>query len=180
MSDNLPSHPAGADTGRLERGPSTLGASTMYNLLEAMIALTERNKREFDWLKKDLRSTREDLQNGFNNFAHETQKAYQQMRKELHGEKRISLALLNELLEIGQDLEQIVASRPKPDGSANTEGPEGAFARWADSIEVESRKVQAALLRHGIHPYDAVVGSPYNPALHERVGSKKVEGLGPL
>jgi hypothetical protein len=40
--------------------------------------------------------------------------------------------------------------------------------------------VQAALLRHGIHPYNAVIGSPYNPALHERVGSKCMEGMGPL
>ena len=39
---------------------------------------------------------------------------------------------------------------------------------------------QAALLRHGIQPYDAVIGSPYNPALHERVGSKRAEGMGPL
>ena len=28
--------------------------------------------------------------------------------------------------------------------------------------------------------YDAAIGSPYNPALHERVGSKRVEGMGPL
>ena len=47
-------------------------------------------------------------------------------------------------------------------------------------VEVESRKVQAALLRHGIHPYDAVIGSPYNPALHERVGSRRVEGMDAL
>ena len=55
-----------------------------------------------------------------------------------------------------------------------------AVVRWADAIAVQTRKVQAALLRHGIHPYDAVVSSPYNPALHERVGSKRVEGMGPL
>jgi molecular chaperone GrpE (heat shock protein) len=57
---------------------------------------------------------------------------------------------------------------------------EDAFARWAEAVEVEARKVQAALLRHGIHPYNAVIGSPYNPALHERVGSKRMEGMGPL
>ena len=28
-------------------------------------------------------------------------------------------------------------------------------------------------------PYDAVISSPYNPALHERVGSTRVEGMGP-
>jgi len=40
--------------------------------------------------------------------------------------------------------------------------------------------VQAALLRHGIQPYDAAISSPYNPAIHERVGSTRVEGMGPL
>ena len=38
----------------------------------------------------------------------------------------------------------------------------------------------AALERLGIHPYDAVIGSAYNPALHERVGSMRMEGMGPL
>ena len=52
--------------------------------------------------------------------------------------------------------------------------------RWAEAIEVESRKVQAAIVRHGIHPYDAVISAPYNPAIHERVGSARVEGMGPL
>ena len=41
-------------------------------------------------------------------------------------------------------------------------------------------QVQSALVRHGIQPYDAVISAPYNPALHERVGSTKVEGMGPL
>ena len=45
---------------------------------------------------------------------------------------------------------------------------------------MQSRKVQAALAQHGILPYDAVLGSPYNPAIHERVGSEKTEGMGPL
>ena len=48
------------------------------------------------------------------------------------------------------------------------------------SVAVESRKVQAALQRHGIHPYDAAIGAPYNPALHERVGSRRMEGMDAL
>src|SRR5262249_35673298 len=52
-----------------------------------------------------------------------------------------------------------------------------ALARWMDAIEVQYRKVQATLTRHGIHPYDAVIGAPYSPALHERVGSTRVEGM---
>ena len=67
----------------------------------------------------------------------------------------------------------IVAGRPPLDDAE-------AVKRWIEAVEIESRKVQAALLRHGIQTYDAVIGSPYNPALHERVGSKRVEGMGPL
>ena len=67
-----------------------------------------------------------------------------------------------------------MAARPKVELS----GEEGAaLSRWADGVEVQSRKVAAALIRHGIHRYDAVIGSPYNPAMHERVGSKRVDGL---
>ena len=54
-----------------------------------------------------------------------------------------------------------MSAKPAPD---NAEG----LSRWVEVVEVEARKVQAALLRHGIHPYDAVVSAPYNPALHDR------------
>ena len=71
-----------------------------------------------------------------------------------------------------RDLEHIVAARPALDDVE-------ALKAWAESIEVESRKVQAALLRHGIFPYDAVIAAPYDPKCHERVGKKHVEGMGP-
>ena len=45
---------------------------------------------------------------------------------------------------------------------------------------MECRKLQAGLLRNGLQPYDAVIGSAYNPALHERVGSRRVEGMDAL
>ena len=51
---------------------------------------------------------------------------------------------------------------------------------WLTALEVQNRKLQETLLKFGIHPYDAAIGSVYNPALHERVGSKRVEGMGPL
>src|SRR5262249_54185715 len=86
--------------------------STLYNLLEAMIQLTERNQREHKVFSQELKAARDSLRDGFNNFAAETQKAYQQLRKEVHGEKRVSLALLNELLEVGQDLHEIASARP--------------------------------------------------------------------
>jgi molecular chaperone GrpE (heat shock protein) len=49
-----------------------------------------------------------------------------------------------------------------------------------EAIDVQNRKVQESLRKYGIHPYDALVGMPYNPALHERVGSRRVEGMDAL
>jgi hypothetical protein len=152
----------------------TLGRSSLYKLLEAFVALREKNERQHKLFEQTMAKSRDAIQASFNSFAADTQRAYQQFRQEIHGEKKLSLALLNELLEIGQDLEHIVAARPL----LKIPGEEGAtLARWMDAIEVESRKVQAALKRHGIHPYDAVIASAYNPALHERVGSKRLEGM---
>jgi hypothetical protein len=155
------------------RADHKIGSSTVYRLCEEVIGLREMNNREHKRFEKNLDKARSDLQASFNSFAADTQRAYQQLRQEIHGEKRVGLALLNELLEVNFDLEHIVAARPPLDDQE-------AVARWAEAVEVESRKVQAALLRHGIHPYDAVIGSAYNPALHERVGSKRVEGMDAL
>jgi len=162
--------PTQLGTGRNEH---TIGSSSIYRLCEEIIALREVNNRQHKMFEQTLTKTRDSVQASFNSFAADTQRAYQQLRQEFHGEKRISLALLNELVEIAFDLRNIASARP------TEENPE-SFARWADSIHVESRKVEAALLRHGIHPYNAVIGSDYNPALHERVGSKPMEGMGPL
>ena len=76
-------------------------------------------------------------------------------------------------MEVSFDLERIVSAKPREDDAE-------ALGRWAEAIAVESRKVQATLSRHGLHPYDALVGSAYNPALHERVGSRHVEGMDAL
>jgi molecular chaperone GrpE (heat shock protein) len=152
-------------------GENTTGTSSLYRLFEAFIGLRERNERQHKLFEQSLAKARDVLQNGFNSFAADTQRAYQQLRQEIQGEKRVSLALLNELIEIGFDLEQIVAARP-----ADSEAPTG----WADAVEVECRKVGAALVRHGIHRYDAVIGSPYDPSLHERAGSKRVDGMDAL
>ena len=151
----------------------TLGSSTIYKLCEEVIALREYDKRQLRSLEQTLNKVRDELRTSFNSFAADTQRAYQQLRQETHGEKRVSMALLNELLEASHDLKAIVAARPSLDDRE-------AVERWIEAVEVESRKVDAALLRQGIHPYDAVISSPYNPALHERVGSKRVEGMGPL
>jgi molecular chaperone GrpE (heat shock protein) len=173
MSDDFLQGAAGADAPATTRNDHTLGSSTIFRLCEEVIALREMNNRQHKLFDQTLAKTRDDLKGSFNSFAADTQRAYQQLRQETHGEKRVSMALLHELLEIGMDLETIVAARPAADDPQ-------AVSRWIEAIEVESRKVQAALSRHGIRPYDAVISSPYNPAIHERVGSARVEGLGPL
>jgi molecular chaperone GrpE (heat shock protein) len=161
------------------RTDHTLGTSSIYRLCEEMIALRELNNRQHKLFERSLAKVRDDMRADLNNFAALTQKAYQQLRQEVHGEKRVSLALLNELLDIGMELEQIVQHRPGSDAEARG-GGDAAMQAWGDSVAVQARKVQDALRKHGIHPYDAVIGSAYNPALHERVGSKHMEGMGPL
>jgi molecular chaperone GrpE (heat shock protein) len=165
--------PGAAEVPAASRNDHTLGSSTIYRLCEEVIALREMNNRQHKLFSQELIRTRDDLSGKFNHFAKLTQDAYQDMRRELTGEKRASLALLNLLLEVGQDLEHITAVKPALDDRE-------ALQRWIEAIEVESRKVQAALSHHGIAPYDAVISSPYNPAIHERVGSARVEGLSPL
>jgi molecular chaperone GrpE (heat shock protein) len=161
------------DPSALARADHTIGSSTIYRLCEEVIALREMNSRQHKVFEQALSKTRDEMRVSFNSFAGDTQRAYQQLRQEVHGEKRVSLALLNELLDLGMDLEHIVASRPPVDDHE-------AMARWADAVEIESRKVQAALARHGIQPYDAILGAAYNPAIHERVGSKRIDGMDAL
>jgi molecular chaperone GrpE (heat shock protein) len=173
MSDNPSSEPSPLATAPGTRTDGTPWPSSIYRLCEELIALREMNNRQHKLFEQALTRSRDTMQASFNSFAGDTQRAYQQLRQEIHGEKRVSLVLLNELLDIGADLEHIVSARPR------RADPE-ALTGWADALEVEARKVQAALLRHGIHPYDAVIGSPYNPALHERVGSRRMEGMDPL
>lgn len=157
--------------------PATLGMSALYRLFEEFVRLREKNERQHKVFEQTQAKARDVLQSAFNTFASETQKAYQFLRQELNGEKKVSLVLLNEMLEMAHDLQQIVEARPQ----VHLEGEEmESLSRWMDAIEVQYRKVQATLTRHGIHPYDAVIGAPYNPALHERVGSKRVDGMDAL
>lgn len=173
MNDDFLPGAAGSQLSETNRDLDTLGSSTMYKLCEEVIALREYDKRQLRSLEQTLNKVRDELKTSFNSFAADTQRAYQQLRQETNGEKRVSLALLNELIEIAHDLQSIVAARPALDDRE-------AVQRWIEAVEVQSRKVDAGLLRHSIQPYDAVISSPYNPAIHERVGSKRVEGMGPL
>jgi molecular chaperone GrpE (heat shock protein) len=173
MNDPMPPSASRPQETNSDLSPATLGTSTLYKLFEAFIGMREKNDRQHKVFDQTLVKTRDALQASFNSFAADTQRAYQQLRQEIHGEKRISLALLNELLDIGCDLEHIGAVRPSPNDS-------DAVARWFDAVEIQTRKVQDAVRKHGIQPYDAAIGSLYNPALHERVGSRRVEGMDAL
>ena len=158
----------------------TLGMSSVYRLFEAFIGLREKNERQHKLFEQTLNRARDALQSSFNTFAAETQKAYQQMRQEMVGEKKFSLGLLNELLDLAIELDHIVAARPAVSAAGlGAEAPD-PIGRWMEAVEIQNRKVQEALRKFGIHPYDAVVSTPYNPALHERVGSKRVDGMDAL
>src|SRR5262249_25355434 len=108
----------------------TLGMSSVYRLFEEFIRLREKNERQHKMFDQTLAKARDTLQSSFNTFASETQKAYQFLRQELNGEKKISLVLLNEMLEMAHDLQQIVEARPRV---VHLEGEEmEALSRWMD------------------------------------------------
>src|SRR5262245_9605355 len=126
MNDDFLTNAPDSPASRGERVAAAIGSSTLLNLLEAMIQLSERNQREHKGFTQDLKSVRNDLQGSFREFIDQTQKAYQHLRKEVHGEKRVSLALLNELLDLGMDLEHITAARPRIGDNMSTEEIEAA------------------------------------------------------
>ncbi len=152
----------------------TMGMSSVYRLFEAFIALREKNERQHKLFEQTLNRARDGLQSSFNGFAGDTQKAYQQLRQDILGEKKFSLMLLNVVLDLGIDMNHILDSKPKHLPT----GPEAeALQAWITSLEVENRKIWDDIRKFGIHPYEAPRGTPYNPALHERVGSTRIDGL---
>jgi molecular chaperone GrpE (heat shock protein) len=158
----------------LESETATQGMSSIYRLFEAFIALREKNERQHKLFEQTVNRARDTLQGSFNSFAADTQKAYQQLKQDVQGEKRFSLALLNELLDLAIELDHITQARP----ALPAHGLEAEECRrWMEAVEIQNRKVQDAVKRFGIHSYDAVVGAPYNPALHERIGSMRLEGM---
>ncbi len=152
----------------------TMGMSSVYRLFEAFIALREKNQREHKMFEQTLNRTRDAMQGLFNTFAGDTQKAYQQLRQDILGEKKFSLTLLNVILDLAIDMNHILESRPRhlPTG-AESEG----LSNWMKSLEVQNRKIWEDIRKFGIVPYEAPLGTPYNPALHERVGTRRVDGL---
>jgi molecular chaperone GrpE (heat shock protein) len=155
MNDDVPSSPV-TDVSGSPTEP------TLRRVCAELIALRERTDRQHRLFEQTLSQTRDDLQARFDRFAADSQQAYQRLRDDLTGEKRYSVALLNALVDMALDLQQVAAA----DG---TESMAGA-----------ARRAEAVLTQFGVHRYDAVVGSAYHPALHERVGARPVDGLGPL
>src|SRR5437667_12663098 len=88
----------------------TMGMSSVYRLFEAFIALREKNERQHKLFEQTLNRARDSLQSSFNTFAADTQKAYQQLRQDVVGEKKFSLALLNELLDQAIELDHILSA----------------------------------------------------------------------
>lgn len=147
--------------------------STLRRVCSELIALRERNDRQHRVFEQALSQVRDDLQARFDRFAADTQQAYQRLREELTGEKRHSLALLNSLVDAALDLQKVAAACPPiEDGTP--------AAAWAAGVAVAARRAEAVLAQFGVHRYDAVVGGAYVPSLHERIGSRQLDGMGPL
>jgi molecular chaperone GrpE (heat shock protein) len=144
--------------------------SALQRLCAEVVALRERNDRQHKLFDQALAQVRDDLQSRFGQFAADVQSAYQRLRDELTGEKGRALAALNALVDAALDLDKLIAARPA----------QGEMTTWADGVAGAARKTRAVLAQFGIHPYDAVLGSAYAPALHERVGGLKVEGMEPM
>ena len=161
-------------TAPLDSDLPTMGMSSVYRLFEAFIALREKNERQHKLFEQTMSRTRDSIMGSFNSFAGDTQKAYQQLRQDVLGEKKFSLTLLNVILDLGIEMNHILDSKPKhlPAGS---EGE--ALQNWLKSLDVQNRKIWDDIRKFGIYPYEAAVGTAYNPAMHERVGSSRVDGL---
>jgi molecular chaperone GrpE (heat shock protein) len=155
-------------------GAKYAGTPTLERLCAEMIALRERNDRQHKLFDQSLSQTRSDLDEKLKTFTADIQHAYQQLRDELTGEKRHSLALASMLLDLTLDLERLSASRPPVAAGASDSGQ-----AWAEGVAIAARKAQATLSQLGIHRFDAQFGDDYRPALHERTGAERVEGLPP-
>ena len=115
MSEDLQVSAEPTRAGRDSRDNQTLGSSTIYKLCEELISLRERNNRQHQEFERKMNGVRDELKGSFNSFAADTQRAYQQLRQELTGEKRASLALFNEFLDVALDLQHIIEARPQPE-----------------------------------------------------------------
>jgi molecular chaperone GrpE (heat shock protein) len=134
---------------------------TLRRVCTELINLRERTDRQHKLFEQALSQVRDDLQTRFDRFAADVQQAYQRLKEDLTGEKRVSLALLNALVDVAIDLGK------------------SAAAGGSDAVAVAARRADAVLAQFGVQRYDAEIGSTYQARLHERVGTRAVQGLAP-
>src|SRR5262249_57767045 len=113
---------------RRRRRTQPPAAPTISRLGARAIPRGETKNRQHKLFDQTLAKMRDTLTGSFNSFAADTQRAYQNLRQETQGEKRFSLALLNELLDIHMEMQHIVAQRPALDDATPMKG-------WADAVE---------------------------------------------
>jgi molecular chaperone GrpE (heat shock protein) len=143
------------------QAPGSPHEPTLRRVCTELINLRERTDRQHKLFEQSLSQIRDDLQARFDRFAADVQQAYQRLKEDLTGEKRVSLALLNSLVEVAIDVDKASA------------------AGGADAVAVAARRADALLAQFGVQRYDAVIGSPYQATLHERVGGKAAPGMAP-
>src|SRR5437660_3276740 len=83
---------------------------TLRRVCTELINLRERTDRQHKLFDQSLSQIRDDLQARFDRFAADVQQAYQRLREEMTGEKRVSIALLNALVEVAIDLDKASAA----------------------------------------------------------------------
>ena len=108
-------------------GPAAPATPTLQRLCAELIALRERNDRQHKVFEQAQAQLRDELQSRFDHFAADVQQAYQRLRDELTGEKRLSLALLTTLVDVTLDLHKLIDAMPAFDGVASA---------WADGVAV--------------------------------------------
>ena len=142
--------------------PGYVGTPTLERLCAEMIALRERNDRQHKLFEQTLSQLRDDLGDKFAQFTKDIQQAYQQLRGELTAEKRHSLGS-----------PRCCSTRP------------WIWIAWRHrsrrmrASPSPSRKAQATLAEWASTVTTSHFGEEYRPALHERTGTERVEGLGP-
>src|SRR3954452_9011039 len=110
-------------------------SSPLIRLCEELIALRERTDRQHKFFEAELAHTREELQGRFDHFASDVQSAYQRLREELTSEKRLTLTLLNTLIDQALDFERLARSG------------------GSDAVGVAARAARDALAHFGVHHF---------------------------
>ncbi len=148
MNDDFtPAFPGADSPAAPPREDHTLGASTIFKLCDEVIRLREMNNRKHQDFDRTLVKLRDELKSGFDSFAKDTMRAYQDLRKETVGEKKFSMDLLMLLLEICQDLQHIMEQKPKPEDAEAVKG-------WMEAVAVETRKVEDAVKQKNILEFE--------------------------